>query len=85
MSKPSRNNSPEKSKVYMIGGGIASLAAAKYLIDDVGVPAGNIHILEQDNILGGAMDGAGEPDDGFVVRGGRMHEAHYTCYWDLLS
>ena len=85
MSNITRNNDPENSKVYMIGGGIASLASAKYLIDDAGMPGENIHILEQDDILGGAMDGAGVPDDGFVVRGGRMHEEHYECYWDLLS
>lgn len=48
-------------------------------------PGENIHIVEQDDILGGALDGGGESDDGFVVRGGRMHEEHYVCYWDLLS
>jgi oleate hydratase len=84
MSKPVKCADPKTAHVYLVGSGIASLAAAKYLIDDAGVPAKNIHILEQDDILGGALDGAGEPDDGFVVRGGRMHEAHYTCYWDLL-
>jgi myosin-crossreactive antigen len=45
----------------------------------------NIHILEKDNIPGGALDGAGEREKGFVVRGGRMHEMHYECYWELLS
>ena len=44
------------------------------------------HILEQDDIVGGALDGSGEKEEeGFVVRGGRMHEEHYVCYWDLLS
>jgi len=57
----------------------------KYLIDDAGLSSKNIHILEQDNHVGGALDGAGDPDAGFVVRGGRMHEEHFTCYWDLLS
>lgn len=85
MSSPTKNTDPATSKVFLIGGGIASLASSKYLIDDVGMPGKNIHILEQDDILGGAMDGAGEVETGFVVRGGRMHEAHYECYWDLLS
>jgi len=80
-----KNSAPRESKVYLIGGGIASLASATYLIKDAGVPGENIHILEQDDILGGALDGAGETDDGYVVRGGRMHEEHYVCYWDLLS
>ncbi len=73
------------SKVYLIGSGIASLASAVYLINDAGMPGGNIHILEQDDIVGGACDGAGDLEEGFVVRGGRMHEEHYVCYWDLLS
>lgn len=76
---------PDRTQVFLIGGGIASLASAKFLIDDAGLPGKNIRILEQDDIPGGAMDGAGDIDDGFVVRGGRMHEEHYTCYWDLLS
>lgn len=76
---------PASTKVYLVGGGIASFAAAKFLIDDAGVAGKNIIILEQADILGGALDGAGDKDDGFVVRGGRMHEEHYTCYWDLLS
>lgn len=80
-----KNNNPENSNVYLIGSGIASLACATYLIKDAGVSGENIHILEQDNIVGGACDGAGDADTGFIVRGGRMHEAHYACYWDLLS
>ncbi len=83
--KIEKNNNPKDSKVYLIGSGIASLASATYLIKDAGVPGKNIHVIEQDDIVGGACDGAGEPEDGFVVRGGRMHEEYYVCYWDLLS
>lgn len=75
---------PKRPISSLVGSGIASLAAAKYLIDKAGVPGKNIHILEQVDILRGARVGAGEPDDGFVMRGRRMHEEHYTCYWDLL-
>ncbi len=80
-----KNKNPKNSKVYLIGSGIASLASAVYLIKDAGVPGGNIHILEQDEIPGGALDGAGDAETGFIIRGGRMHEAHFVCYWDLLS
>jgi len=76
---------PKESKVYLIGSGISSLASAVYLEKDAGVPGRNIHILEKDAILGGALDGAGDTEKGFVVRGGRMHEMHYECYWELLS
>lgn len=83
--KREKNKNPKDSKVYLIGSGIASMAAAVYLVKDAGVQGKHIRILEQDDILGGACDGAGEPEEGFVVRGGRMHEEHYACYWDLLS
>lgn len=71
--------------MYLVGSSMASLACAVYLIKDAGVSGKNIHILEQDNIVGGSCDGAGDADTGFIIRGGRMHEAHYVCYWDLLS
>ncbi len=80
-----KNADAANARVYLVGGGIASLAAAVYLVKDAGVPGENIHVLEQDDILGGACDGSGEPRKGFLVRGGRMHEKHYECYWDLLS
>jgi oleate hydratase len=83
--KIKKNSNPKDSKVYLIGSGIASLASAVYLVKDAGVQGKNIFILEQDLIAGGACDGAGDPKKGFVVRGGRMHEEHYVCYWDLLS
>lgn len=79
------NENQKNAKVYLIGSGIASLAAAVYLEKDTAVASKNIIILEKDQILGGALDGAGDPDKGFVVRGGRMHEKHYECYWELLS
>ena len=48
--KLTKNSHPADSRVYLVGSGIASLASAVYLIQDVGMPAANIHILEQDNI-----------------------------------
>ncbi|WP_308189640.1 oleate hydratase [Nocardia sp. JCM 34519] len=76
------------STVYLVGGGIASLAAAAFLIRDAGVPGSNIHILEQLPITGGSMDGAKAPtaEGGYVTRGGRMfEEEHYSCLWNLLE
>jgi len=83
--KRAKNGNPIDSRIYLVGSGISSLASAVYLIQDAGVPATNIHILEQNDIVGGALDGAGDPQEGFVTRGGRMHEEHFVCYWDLLS
>lgn len=70
-------------KAYLIGGGISSLAAAEYLIRDGHMAGKNITILEQKNILGGSMDGAGNAEDGYVALGGREMEEHYECIWDL--
>ena len=85
MSNVEKSVHAKDAKIYLVGGGIASLASATYLIKDAGVPGNNIHILEQNEILGGALDGAGDAESGFIIRGGRMHEAHFVCYWDLLS
>ena len=74
------------TKAYLVGGGIASLASAAYLIRDGGVPGENIHVFEEHPILGGSLDGAGSPEAGYRLRGGRMltYEA-YTCTFDLLA
>jgi oleate hydratase len=71
----------------MVGGGIASMAAAAFLIRDVGVPGENIHILETLNVPGGSLDGAESPvQPGYVTRGGRMLEDEaYRCLWNLLE
>ncbi len=75
----------ENKKAYLVGGGIASLAAAAYLIRDGHMDGKNITILEQSHIMGGSMDGSGNAKDGYVVRGGREMEEHYECCWDLFS
>ena len=73
----------ENKRAFLIGSGIASLAAAEYLMRDGHMKGNQITIFEQDVISGGAMDGAGNPEDGFIVRGGREMEEHYECLWDL--
>ncbi|MEV4224822.1 oleate hydratase [Nonomuraea sp. NPDC049725] len=76
------------AQVYIVGGGIAGLAAAAFLVRDAGVPGDSIRILEQLPITGGSMDGAKAPtaEGGYVTRGGRMfEEEHYVCLWNLLE
>ncbi|RXI70762.1 oleate hydratase [Clostridium tetani] len=76
----------ENKQVYFVGGGLASLAGAAFLVRDCDFPGENIHILESMNILGGSNDGAGDPSDGFIARGGRMlNDETYENTWDLLS
>ena len=97
MAKPGRRTTPatqDKSdaavrdgvKAYLVGGGIASLSAAAYLIRDGGVPGKNISIFEATDVLGGSLDGEGSPERPYVLRGGRMFtDEAYTCMFDLLS
>lgn len=76
----------ENKHAYFVGGGLASLAGAVYLIRDCDFPGKNIHILEGMHILGGSNDGAGNAENGFVCRGGRMlNEETYENTWELLS
>lgn len=71
-------------QAYFIGGGLASLAGAAYLIRDCSFPAGQITIYEGMSILGGSNDGIGTPEGGFVCRGGRMlNEETYENFWEL--
>ncbi|MFJ3979689.1 oleate hydratase [Streptomyces sp. NPDC090021] len=59
-------NEAQSSHASLIGGGIASLAAAVFLVRDAGMPGENIHILEELPQTGGALDGSGAPYTGFV-------------------
>jgi oleate hydratase len=79
-----RARDPNKTQAYLIGGGIASLAAAVTLIHEARVHPTSIHILESSAIPGGSMDAAGSPETGYIMRGGRMLNFSYLCLYDLL-
>lgn len=70
---------------YMVGGGVSALAAAVLLVRDGGVPGHQISILEHRRTVGGSLDGAGDPQEGYLTRGGRMFEPNFVCTLDLLS
>jgi oleate hydratase len=72
-------------KAYLVGGGIASLAAAAFLIRDGDMRGHDITIFEARDILGGSLDGSGSPKTGYILRGGRMLERKYLCTFDLFS
>jgi oleate hydratase len=82
---PKKPEGIENKRAFLIGSGIASLAAAHYLMRDGYMQGDHITIIEQDGISGGAMDGTGDPENGFVARGGREMEEHYECLWDLFG
>ena len=80
-----RTSTTGDGDAYIVGGGIAGLAAAVLLIRDGNVPGERIHVLEQSNRIGGSLDGAGDTESGYVIRGGRMFEEHFSCTYDLFS
>ena len=76
----------KNKKAYFIGGGIGALSGAVFLIRDGKMPAENIHIYDKLNVSGGSMDGSGNADDGYVIRGGRMFDyEQYPALWNVLS
>ncbi|MEI6579851.1 MAG: oleate hydratase, partial [Eubacteriales bacterium] len=75
----------ENRKAYLIGGGVGSLSAAAFLIMDGHMDGKNITILEKSGIIGGSLDGGGNAEDGFIIRGGREMEEHFECAWDLFA
>ena len=74
-----------RDRAILVGGGIASLAAAAFMIRDGGMVGTDITILEEAAVLGGSLDAAGSAEGGYVLRGGRMLESKYVCTFDLFS
>lgn len=82
-AKPKKPANVDKKSAYLIGSGLASLAAASFLIRDGQMKGEHIHILEEMSLPGGACDGIDDPQKGFIIRGGREMENHFECLWDL--
>ena len=82
-ARPEKPAGIEEKSAYLVGSGVASLAAACFLVRDAQMPGKNIHILEAMDIAGGACDGIDDPTRGYVMRGGREMEDHFECLWDL--
>jgi len=75
----------ENSKIYIVGSGIAGMSAAYYFIRDGRVPGKNIIFLDQLNVEGGSLDGAGNAKDGYIIRGGREMDMTYENLWDMFQ
>ena len=82
-ARPEKPEGVDDKHAYIVGSGLASLAAACFLVRDGQMPGKNIHILEAMDIAGGACDGIFDPSRGYVMRGGREMENHFECLWDL--
>lgn len=75
----------ESRHAYIVGGGIAGLSAAAFLIKDGHMPGGNITVYDQLEEVGGSMDGSGNAVDGYVSRGERELEPYMECLWYLFE
>lgn len=80
-----KDRSTENPQHFIVGGGIAGLAAAVFLIRDAGVQGSDIQMYEQLQTAGGSLDGSGDAETGYLTRGGRMFEEHFACTFDLLG
>ncbi len=82
-AKPEKPRGVDHKSAYLIGSGLASLAAACFLVRDAQMPGSHIHILEKGTQAGGALDGGQLQHVGYVMRGGREMDNHFECMWDL--
>ena len=82
-ARPRKPEGVDKKSAYLVGSGLASLAAACFLVRDGQMKGEHIHILEELSLPGGACDGIKDPNKGFIIRGGREMENHFECLWDL--
>ena len=82
--EPTSANEPDP-RFYVVGGGIAAMAAAAFMIRDGDVIGSNITLFEQRDAPGGSLDGAGSAQEGYVLRGGRMFESKYVCTMELFA
>jgi len=84
MYRPKKPEGIEHRKAYIVGGGIAGLATAAFLLDDAGMPGENITILEKYADVGGSCDGT-RGELGYLCRGEREMEPYMECLWYLFS
>ncbi len=82
-ARPKKPAGVDTKSAYIVGSGLAALAAACFLVRDGQMKGERIHILEKEQLPGGACDGYEFPDRGFVMRGGREMDNHFECMWDL--
>lgn len=80
---PARN--PQDVQAWLIGSGVASLAAAVHLIKQAKVPAQQVHILDIHRGSGGAIETSGNSRDGYVLHTGAQPYFHEECVKDLLA
>ena len=82
-ARPKKPVGVDNKSAYIIGSGLAALTAACYLVRDGQMKGEHVHILEKEQLAGGACDGWKYEDVGYVMRGGREMDNHFEVMWDL--
>ena len=82
---PKKPEGVDKKSAYIIGTGLAGLAAAFYLVRDGQMKGEHIHIFEKLELAGGSCDGRKDITKGFYMRGGREMDNHFECMWDMFK
>jgi oleate hydratase len=82
-AKPVKPEGVDNKSAYIVGSGLAGLAAATFLIRDGQMKGDKIHFLEELALPGGSMDGIYNEQKGYIIRGGREMEPHFETLWDL--
>ncbi|GBQ25351.1 myosin-cross-reactive antigen [Acetobacter estunensis NRIC 0472] len=82
-ARPRKPEGVDNKTAWIVGGGLAGLSAAVFLIRDGHMKGSRITLLERSSVSGGAMDGADVPEKGWVIRGNREMDDHFECLWDM--
>lgn len=82
-ARPRKPKNVDQKSAYIIGGGLAGLATAVFLVRDGHMSGEKIHIYEELPTPGGSLDGEKRANIGFVTRGGREMENHFETMWDM--
>ena len=82
---PKKPEGIDGKSAYVVGTGLAGLAAACFLIRDAQMPGEHITLFEHLPVAGGSCDGIYDATKGFIMRGGREMDNHFECMWDLFK
>ena len=82
---PKKPEGIDNKSAYVVGTGLAGLAAACFLIRDAQMPGEHITLFEHLPVAGGSCDGIYDATKGFIMRGGREMDNHFECMWDLFK
>lgn len=73
------------AKAFLIGGESLRSLLQPSLFEMVASRATRSPYWRSRGQLGGSLDASGNPEQGYVMRGGRMLESKYLCTFDLFS